>query len=174
MKKIFLLIIVMACFLSQADAQVRFGVKVGMNFDSFEDAKVKNSVGWEVGPMLQLMVPVIGLGVQPELLYISKKYGGDGIGYFDIPVNLRYELNLVVVRPYFVAGPYFGFVVHADRDFENKINKEKTGWGLNFGGGIELWKLQFEMRYSLGMNDIGLMGTDLKNNTFTLSLGYLF
>ena len=174
MKKFFFTIVVMVCFLSQIDAQVRFGLKAGLNFDSFEDAQAKNSVGWQAGPLLQLVVPIIGIGVQPELLYVSKKYDDKGIGYFDIPINLRYELNLIVARPYFVAGPYFGFVVNVDKELESKIDKQKNGWGIGVGGGVEVWKLQVEMRYSWGLNDIGTLGTDLKTNTFSLSLGYLF
>ena len=177
MKKIILLFVVMACFLSHSDAQVRFGVKAGLNFDSFNAAKEiepANSVGWHAGPLLQLIIPGLGLGVQPELLYTSKKIDEKGIGYFDIPINLRYELNLLVVRPYFVAGPYFGYVVNIDESIEYKVDKDKAAWGIGVGGGLEIWKLQAEMRYSWGMNSIGTALTDLKNNTFTLSVGYIF
>ena len=180
MKKIFVTILVMACFISQMDAQIRFGLKAGLNFDTFKTESVslthKNSTGWQAGAMLQVMIPVIGLGVQPELLYTAKKLEIDnhqnGIGYFEVPVNLRYEFNLLLLRPFLTAGPYFGYIINTCSETKDI---EKSEWGLGFGGGLEVWKIHLGLRYSLGIKDVKVSDVlDVKNRTFSISLGYLF
>ena len=134
MKKIVLIIIVLACSFSHADAQVRFGIKGGLNFDNFSRKNVKdqltfdNSVGWQAGALLQFKVPVVGLGVQPELLYTVKKAkideNSNSIHYFEVPVNAFWSFNLIVVRPYLMAGPYFSYAVDfSGAEFNSKIDK---------------------------------------------------
>ena len=79
MKRIVLVILILACCLNATDAQVRFGIKGGMNFENFDfkDARneltVGNAIGWQAGALLQFKIPVVGLGLQPELLYTVKK-----------------------------------------------------------------------------------------------------
>ena len=180
MKKTFLTIVVMACFISQMDAQVRFGIKGGLNFDNPKVDKlssVEGSSGWHVGAMLQIMVPVIGLGVQPEALYTVKNVEvvgkKSGIGYFEVPVNLRYDINLLLLRPYITVGPYFGFVVNTSGEIKKDYIQEND-WGIGVGGGLEIWKLYTGLRYSMGMKNIGKDGFEMKNRTFSVSIGYLF
>ena len=188
MKKIFLVIFVMVCFSSHIDAQIRYGVKFGLNFDDLKLEKesasastVKQSTGWQAGAQLQIMVPVLGFGFEPEVLYTAKKVEmgtkKNGLGYFEVPINLRYEFNLILLRPYVLAGPYFGYVVNMGKDLESHF--EKSDWGIGVGGGLEIWKLQFGLRYSWGMKDVTkksiIFGdSPMKNRTCTVSIGYLF
>jgi len=183
MKKIFLAIVVLACFSSQIDAQIKFGVKAGLNFDSFAFKEnvtgIKDTydgaTGWQIGGMLQVKVPIIGIAVQPELLYTVKKTDTDnGISYFEVPVHLSWGPDLLVVRPYVMAGPYFGFVVNTVGEI-SKDAIEKMDMGISLGAGLDIWKLQATARYSLGLKDLSSHESiELKSRTFTLSLGYFF
>jgi len=185
MKKIILVMVMMACYLSQINAQVHFGLKAGLNFDNFKMKNVKidpptlkNSSGWQAGALLQFKVPVVGLGVQPELLYTVCKTNIDQatnkIHYFEVPVNLQWGLNLLLVRPYLQGGPYFGYALKSDGTwFEDKINK--FDWGIALGAGVEVWKLQLSGRYQWGLQNVTkVTDFDLKNRRFNLSLGFLF
>ncbi len=185
MKKIVLLATVLWVYcLGQADAQVHFGIKGGINFNNFDyksaktDLTLDNSTGWQAGILLQFKVPVVGLGVQPELLYTVKKADIDNesnsISYFEVPLNVRWGFNLVVIRPFIMGGPYFSYAVDMSGDtFKDKVNR--FDWGVGLGGGVERWKLQLALRYSWGLQDVSSVSDlELKNNTFTLSLGLLF
>jgi opacity protein-like surface antigen len=71
-------------------------------------------------------------------------------------------------RPYFMAGPEFGFLVSAEWTYENDLGKstqdakddfKETDFGVNLGGGIEMpmsatSSFFVEGRYSLGMTDV--------------------
>jgi len=183
MKKIIVAIVIMACCMSQIDAQVKFGIKAGLNFDTFspknakQDLKFENSTGWQVGALLKINVPVVGLGIQPEVLYSVKNADvntePNSIRYFEIPVNLRWELNLLVVRPFLMGGPYFGYAVNTTgKIFDSEI--DRFDWGIGLGGGVEIWKLQLGARYSWGLQDVGVQDFKMKNNTFNVSLAILF
>ena len=186
MKKI-VLIVVMACCMSQIEAQVRFGIKGGVNFENFnyknanEELTIDNAVGWQLGALLQFQTSV-GMAVQPELLYTVKKAEvKDGlknepnsIHYFEIPFHLQWGFNLAFIRPYVMAGPYFGYAVQFSGDtFKSHI--DRFDWGIGLGAGIEFWKLQLGARYSWGLQNVSCKEDfEIKNNTFTLSLALLF
>jgi len=184
MKRI-VLVMVVAFSLSQVNAQVKFGVKGGVNFENFDvkEAKTRNyvldnSIGWQAGALLQIKIPGLGIGVQPELLYTVCKADindeTNSIHYFEVPINARLGVNLFLIRPYLMAGPYFGYAVNLEGDvFKNEINK--FDWGLGLGGGVEIWKFQFDASYSWGLLNVSnAKEFEMKNNRFTLSLGILF
>ena len=112
MKRIILAIVMTAC-ISQISAQVRFGLKGGVNFENFNlkneansgaGLAIDNSTGWQAGALLQVKIPGLGVGVQPELLYTVLKANVDdqanSVQYFEVPINLRLGLNLLLVRPF--------------------------------------------------------------------------
>ena len=189
MKKIILSIVVMACFLSQINAQVKFGIKGGVTFDDFNyknenGLKIGNSAGWQAGVLLKVKVPVIGIGVQPELLYTvrnakvpvhhaSGKDGKNTISYLEVPINLQWGPDLLLLHPYLMVGPYFSYALNIKGDeLKNKI--DKLDWGISLGAGLDIWKLQFGARYSWGLQDVGMKDFELKTNSFKVSLGILF
>jgi len=183
MKKIILIIAFMIGYMSQSDGQVKFGLKAGLNFDNFspknasQDLKFKNSTGWQAGALLKVKIPVIGIGVQPEVLYTVKKTNvnseSNSIHYFEVPVNLFKSFNLVAIQPYLMAGPYFGYAVQSKGD-KFGADIDKFDWGIGVGAGLEVWKLQLGARYSWGLQDVGVQDFKIRNNTFTVSLAYLF
>ena len=171
---------VLACWTSKIDAQVKVGIKGGLNFDDFvlknapDELKFDNSTGWQAGFMLRATIPAVGIGIQPELLFSVRKAGDDGnISYLEVPVNLRWGFNLIVIRPYITAGPYFRYAANFNGNF-SKNHLERFDWGLGLGGGVEIWKFQLGLRYSWGMQDVSKEEFEIKNNAFSLSLGYFF
>lgn len=185
MKKIMVIIMVAICCFGQTEAQVKFGIKGGLNFENFnfdsakDDLTLDNAIGWQVGALLQFKVPVVGLGVQPELLYTVKKADvndeSSSIHYFEIPLNIRWEFNLIMIRPYVLGGPYFSYAVNFNGDDVFKSQLNRFDWGIGLGGGVEIWKLQLGLRYSWGLQNISSVSDfELKNNTFSLTLGFLF
>jgi hypothetical protein len=188
-KKVFLSVVIMACYLSHINAQVHFGIKGGINFENFnyKDAKkeltIDQSIGWQAGILLQFKAPVVGIGVQPELLYtvlhakVSDATANDvsnSINYLEVPLNLMWSFNLAIMRPFIMAGPYFSYAIHIDGD-ELKDRIDRFDWGVGIGGGIEIRKIQFGARYTWGLQDVSsVKDFEMKNNTFRLSLAILF
>ena len=97
MKKIFsvLLIAVLGLFIAvPAQAQlIKFGVKGGLNMSKldFKNGPTSdNTTGFFIGPMAEVTIPVVGLGIDGALMYSQRgksEWKQQGI---EIPVNLKY------------------------------------------------------------------------------------
>lgn len=65
-----------------------------LKFEGMKD----NSTGFFFGPMAEITIPVIGLGVDGALLYSQKGDKMEGLDMkqsgLDIPVNLKYSIGL--------------------------------------------------------------------------------
>lgn len=132
MKKIFGIALMLILLSAPATAQIRLGVKAGMNIQenpkdlNLEEigTRIKNKVGWFLGPTANFSLPIVGLGVDASILYSQASTGinDETINRhcIDLPVYLRYDLSLPVgeriVRPYIAAGPQFSVSI-GDRDF---------------------------------------------------------
>ena len=68
MKKFLLLVAVIAtCFAIPASAQIKFGVKGGLNITDMSFSKdvvnTSNKTGFFIGPTVKFKIPVIGMGL---------------------------------------------------------------------------------------------------------------
>ena len=174
MKKILLL--VTACMLLSLQGFAQFGVKAGLNFNSLgqDDAfntsyssVLEKKTGFHAGVLYRFKVPVIGLAVQPELIYSqvkgemdlmatmpSSSIGGSSplatgevsINYIQLPVALQMGLDLVLLRPYIQVVPYVGCTI-ADNvstksnhglDFTNKLKLDTERFNYGIGVGAGL------------------------------------
>lgn len=170
MKKLLFVFILFSLTTGYAQAQFRFGIKAGANFNQFSTQAdtLKNSYnGFQVGIAPQFKIPLVGLGIQPEILYTFNS-GEKLSDYISIPLNIRWQpLPLPLIKPIVLAGPYFGYAVN----IKNKDLITPVDWGIGIGAGVEVWKLQIEGRYSMGLKNISK--TDLlkmKNKKFSISL----
>ena len=125
MKKIvgLILLAVMVLIAVPAKSQIKFGIKGGLNISSVhfnKDLVGKDNVtGFNIGPMVEVMAPIMGVGFDAAILYSQK-----GIGvksekdikndYIDVPVNLKWKFGLPIIKGYLAAGPYVGFRVGVD------------------------------------------------------------
>lgn len=189
MKKIFsVFIIAVSCMFMAMPAQAQligWGVKGGVNMTSIDwDGGYKgnkgNSTGFFIGPMAEITIPVIGLGIDGALLFSQKgKYETKQTG-IDIPVNLKYTFGLgSMLGIYIAAGPDFYFDFKKEKD---NIDKKKSQVGINIGAGLKLLKhLQLGVTYNIPMGDSftwenaydGVTG-DGKTKTWQVSAAYIF
>ena len=73
MKKILTLVVLLATITVAAQAQVKFGVKGGLNLTSMKLDKSavdkSNQAGFFIGPTVNFTLPVVGLGIDASALY---------------------------------------------------------------------------------------------------------
>lgn len=195
-KKIIALLCAVAFFAAAmpAQAQLRFGVKGGLNITSvhFDSDLLKsdNVTGFHIGPMIEATMPLLGFGFDAALLYAQKGMESSSSGvkttmktsYIDVPVNLKWKFGLPIVKAYLAAGPYASFRVGGDKIWNvlsDQLETKSFGAGLNFGAGVEVFNhLQVGFNYELGLTDnFSAEKLDLssnKNRGWTISAAILF
>lgn len=194
MKKFFGVFLVAICCLAMAtpaQAQLlKWGLKGGVNMSKIDwDGGAKgnkdNSTGFFIGPMAELTVPLIGLGIDGALMYSQRgenEWKQQGI---EIPVNLKYTIGLgSILGVYVAAGPDF-FFNFKDTKWEG-FDTKATQVGLNIGAGVKLVQhLQIGVNYQIPLGDsfswkgVGEaisdeIGGNRKTKTWQISLAYLF
>ena len=174
MKKIFsAFIIAVGCMFMAMPAQaqlLKWGVKGGVNLTKIDwDGGFKgnkdNSTGFFIGPMAEITIPIVGLGVDGALLFSQRGKGDVKQTGVEVPVNLKYTIGLgSLLGIYFAAGP----------------DRKKTQVGLNLGAGVKLIKhLQIGVNYQFPMGDSFTWkkagdAIGAKNKTWQVSAAYLF
>jgi opacity protein-like surface antigen len=169
MKKFFTLVVLLATMTVAAQAQVKFGVKGGLNltnmkFDNSAFDK-SNQTGFFIGPTLNFTLPVIGLGIDASALYDqrSAEVNDEKLKQqsIQIPINLRYGFGLGnTASIYIFAGPQFGFNVG---DKKTNLVNEALDWRMkdsslsaNVGLGLMLLNhLQVSANYNIAMGTTG-------------------
>ena len=173
MKKILSLVFLVAAmmFATSANAQVKFGLKGGLNVTSMSFSEdvfdASNKTGFFVGPMVKVTVTIVGLSFDAAALYDQKeadvKYTGtDGeLGKttvrqksINIPVNVRYGFGLSsLANAFLFAGPQWGINV-GDKNFKwnetNSYSLKKSNFSVNVGAGVTLLShLQISANYNI-------------------------
>jgi opacity protein-like surface antigen len=200
MKKI-LTIIAIACiaFATPSQAQVKFGLKGGLNLTSLSADNiaggVSNKSGFFVGPTVKFTLPVVGLSLDASALYDqrnAKIKNADATVKFQsvqIPINVRYGFGLSsVVNVFAFAGPQFGFNI-GDK---SKLLDSMGSWSLkssnisgNVGIGATVFsKLQITANYNFQLSKSGeveykdangaTQTGKMKFNSWQLGLCYYF
>lgn len=207
MKRISTLIAVIVTVLAiavPASAQIRFGVKLGLNVDKLSFKHLdktldnENGCGFTGGVMTEIAIPLGGLAVDASFMYThmtGKSYVTTTDGkeemlqqsknFLEIPINLKYKFGLPIVNnlltPYLLTGPTFAFKMGNDNWF---WNTKDVQYSWNFGLGVEVVKhLQIQAQYSLGISNIlktvkvadhAVTDIKLKNNYWSITAAYLF
>jgi hypothetical protein len=183
MKKVFSVLMVAVALMMAAPAQaqlIKFDVKGGLNMSEFDDDIDKeNSTGFFIGPMAEITLPIVGLGVDGAVMFSQRgkdAYKQQGI---EVPVNLKYSLGLgSMLGVYFAAGPDF-FFNFKDIDIQ-EAEAKKTQVAVNLGVGVKLLrKLQVGVNYQIPMGDAFTWDNagktiGAKNKTWQVSLAYMF
>lgn len=180
MRKIFTVAIVAATMLfstSSAQAQVKFGLKGGLNVTNMslnsEVFDADNQTGFFIGPTVKFTLPIVGLGIDASALYdqrdakITVEDNGASVESkiknqsINIPINLRYGVGLgSTASVYLFAGPQFGFNVG---DKNQSLFKDMGEWRLksstfsvNVGlGAMLLSHLQISANYNIACGKTG-------------------
>lgn len=176
MKKFFTTLLVAAALMMgiTAKAQVKFGVKGGVNVTSmsFNNSvfDASNRTGFFIGPTVKIQLPLVGLGIDASALYdqreakvkVADSYTGTSYTAdktlrcqaINVPINLRYGWGLSSLANVFLfAGPQFGFNVGK----KNQDLTENTSWSVknsnfsvNVGAGFTvLSHLQISANYNI-------------------------
>ena len=183
MKKIvgFLMVALLALMALPANAQLKFGIKGGVNISSVhfnsDVLKADNVTGFQVGPMIETTLPLVGVGIDAAVLYSQKGLETTSVGgvktsmktdYIDVPVNLKWKFGLPIVKAYLAA------------EFPFQVAKNFSA-GLNFGAGVELIShLQVGFNYGLGLTDnysiekVNLSDGAGKNRGWSITAAILF
>ncbi|KGL63599.1 hypothetical protein PHEL85_0636 [Polaribacter sp. Hel1_85] len=200
MKKVILILCLAFGFSQISNAQVAFGLKGGLNYNSNSIKEVKTDVfdgaksktGYHAGIWLRFKIPVIGLYLRPELVYTNlenevtydnsvaaAKTTTYNFQKIDIPVLLGKKIfgigNIYV-------GPSFQYILDSDFGFDDIKDVETSGFtaGLQFGGGIELGKLGIDVRWERAFSGVestfigtaGDVNFDTRVNQIIVGLSY--
>lgn len=205
-----------------ANAQLRFGAKLGANFSnlSWDNAKSLDFKGTSLtnftGGVTAEWIFIAGFGVDASVMYTAKgtKYEvGDNImgeafeslfgtkeavtntiHYIEVPINLKYKLQIPVVEdiviPFIYAGPSFAFKVGESikglgetvQNAGNIIKNKGFDVAINLGIGVEIIKhVNLAVQYGWGLgtaSEIGLGDVvnfnKAKTGAWTITLGYMF
>lgn len=186
------------CFTLQSEAQVRFGLKAGLNVNSlsFNESvfNADNRAGFTGGLMMEFTVPLVGIGADLSAMYVRRdaqwmaendiqKSNRD---YIEIPLNLKYKIGIPVISkivvPFVTTGPSVSFLT-SKRAISDAWTNNKVDWAWNFGLGVQLLnKVQIAASYGLGLtNTLHAIGKNTdnadiesKNRYWTITAAYLF
>ncbi|MBR1405397.1 MAG: PorT family protein [Bacteroidales bacterium] len=177
MKKKILAIVLAAMSLAlTVGAQPRMGVLAGFtsskaSVSEFEASSVSLyhagvafnfplGVGFAVQPQLTYQVKGTSLDQIHSLADVSAQDMNLKVGYVEIPVQIQYGVDLMAFRPYVFAEPFIGFGINmtskysADDSVLEKLTNEfkdadlrRFEYGLGFGAGIDVWRLQLSAKY---------------------------
>ena len=184
MKKIVSVLMVVVALMVATPAQaqlIKFGLKGGVDMTKLDmdGLKSDNTTGFFIGPMAEVTLPIVGLGIDGAAMFAQRGKGDFKQQGLEIPLNLKYTIGAgSMLGLYLAAGPDFFFNLK-DAGAEG-IEAKKTQVAVNLGAGLKLLrKLQVGVTYQIPMGDsfewkdAGNVIT-AKNKTWQVSLAYIF
>ncbi len=160
-----------------ASAQFSWGIRGGVNYGSNDITKlteesvssIDNYTGYFIGPMAEVQIPIIGIGIDVAALYSQKgielpdttKMKNQSIS---IPLLLKYSLGLGnFAAVYFAAGPQLDFRIgdlkttYKDGNEVKDFAFEKSSWSINIGAGVKLINhIQAGINYNIPVSKEGV------------------
>ena len=175
MKKVFLMISLAFAFSQTSTAQIDFGLKAGLNYNSesiqetgqdlFEGAESKT--GYHAGIWLRFKLPVVGFYIRPELIYTNLENELLYTAKKDQPTKptsynfQKIDIPVLIGKKFFgignvFAGPSFQYILNSDFSLNDISEVDTDGFsvGLQFGAGIELNNLGIDVRWERGLNTV--------------------
>lgn len=163
-----------------AQAQLRFGAGLGFTSSksSLNDFNTSSLSLYQAGLAVQLNL-FNGWAVQTGLNYqvkglsveetkdssweaVTKAFDAK-YGYLEVPLQLQWGLDLILLRPYLLAEGFLGYAIKTDAGsyrgedvthYDDGTFKSRFEYGLAFGAGIELWKLQLSAKYFFNLGGL--------------------
>ena len=182
-----------------ASAQFSWGIRGGLNLVnnditavSGKSAQDKDSyTGFFIGPMAELQIPIIGIGVDVAALYSQKGFEVTDEETMKnqalaIPVSLKYSLGLGnFAAVYFAAGPEFDYKIgdlnckfqdgNDVKEFVKLINHIQAGVNYNIPVSKEgAYKLYENQNVASAANAANGAGDAIKASTLQFSLTWTF
>lgn len=169
------------------------GVKGGVNLSkvsfsgSQSNLRPDNRTGFFIGPMAEVNIPLVGLGLEVSALYSQDKlecnFASADLKTLEVPVNFKWSVGIKkIVSVYVAAGPQFGFNLGHKWESDYLIEKQKIS--CNVGTGIKLLNhVQLGVNYNFSFNRAATLyvpdergeeyGIRVKNNAWQVSLAFL-
>lgn len=138
------------------------------------------------GAKYDLVLDNTGMGLEGGEMTIQHKHV---YNYVEVPLYLQWGPDLFLFRPYVEFGPYAGYCFYnrhlnraADGDGKWGVlttnewtNFKRWEYGLSFGGGVEIWKVQISAKYQWNLSNITNSGENPKRlGSLMISAGFFF
>ena len=202
MKKFILVIAALTFSLTAFSQGFEIGIKGGMNItaadvmkEASKDVKITNKNTFNGGVYGRLKIKLIGIFVQPELVYNTRGYNFDitepisgttinlkqQAYYLDMPVLVGLKM-FKFLRVY--AGPNFQYLLKNEiTGIDNivtfqKNDMKKANTGVQLGLGLDLSKFRVDVKYDFNPTDMGSPFSyqnqvqSIKTSMITIQLGY--
>ena len=169
--------IIFACFLitlvtKNSQAQLQFGLKGGVNYnsDSFESVSndvlngAKTKTGIHTGLWVRAKLPIIGFYIRPEVVYTELNNSVNYESPFSAPKTTDFKFRKidvpVLIGKKFLgignvfAGPSFQYILSSDFELNDlrEVSTESFSLGIQLGAGIELGRLGIDLRWERGLS----------------------
>jgi hypothetical protein len=190
MKKLVVVLMMVLLMISPANAQVRLGIKGGMNLSklTFDKDVVSsnNRAGFFVGPIFYVDLPFLpGFGFDLAAIYDRKgttmtaviddqKYEKKGyVQFLDVPIDVNYKISFTRgFAIYGSTGPQFSFNLKQD-DFKTivdqranyKIKDSNFSWNVGFGMEI-IRHFRLGYNYNIALGDWAEVKEDLTETVY--------
>lgn len=201
--KLYSFIVSAALLFVAADANAEgFVIKGGLAFqnlnsgvEALKNASFKTKLGWTAGIGYQTATWG-GFSLQPEVLYRSKSIETVAFdqtlvtttsSFIELPVNVQWGIDLLMLRPFVFASPYVGFNVgNKISGISGTFTNNKVTGGVGLGLGLEISKLQITAKYNWDFGGVAnwndywsMMGEQFKNlklkeGSFHIGLAFIF
>lgn len=167
MKKIALIIVAVLCTAIAAQAQLRYGVRLGAAFNRPTGAKeLKGGNGFAGGVAFEFQMPVLPFAIGASALYERRNEWVTGLdanrpdarntigkNYISVPIDLKYKIGIPAIAN--LAGPY----IFTGPDFAWRLGSgigPRTHVGWNVGAGFDIINfVQISGGYRFGITNAG-------------------
>ena len=206
MKKFILVLAALTFSIAAFSQGFEIGIKGGMNItaadvmkEASKDVQITNKNTYNGGIYGRLKIKLIGIFIQPELVYNTRGYNFDikepitgttinikqQSNYLDVPVLVGLKM-FKFLRVY--AGPNFQYLLTNEItgvddavalaiDFK-KTDMKKSNTGVQIGFGLDLSKFRVDVKYDFNPTDMGSPFSyqnqvqSIKTSMITIQLGY--
>lgn len=160
--------------------------KLSLKDDVANLAESDAEFGYQFGLFLRFKVPIVGLYVQPEVLFsqtesvlsVANQDVNFDFNKIDVPVMIGTKIGPLRVN----AGPSFSFLTSAESDVlgDVKDNYNSTTVGYQAGLGFDLLKFVVDVKYEGSLSTFGesvniagsSVNTDQRTNQWVFALGF--
>lgn len=160
--------------------------KLSLKEDIAQLAESDAEFGYQFGLFFRVQVPIVGLYVQPEVLFtqtesvlsVNNQDVSFDFNKIDVPVMFGTKIGPLRIN----AGPSFSFLTSAESDLLGDVqdNYKSTTVGFQAGLGFDLLKFVVDVKYEGGLGTFGEtisiggadVSTDQRTNQWVFALGF--
>ncbi len=154
--KFIITLLLSLCLYSSAEAQVKFGLRGGLNLVDFSIKHASstfdesNRAGFFFGPTMKVGIPILPVDFDLSVIYDERTAHIAGVSAnhktINIPLNVRFSVGLGSSFNIFAfGGPQYTFNRSDDKTFITDATSQEWSWrsgylGFNIGLGVTLFK----------------------------------